>query len=249
MPGDVVYLACEGVWNETLRVSSSGTAQAPIAIVGGPGPCSTAPLIDGAVTIPAAAWVKHNGSIYRAQVPGDLIANSALSSSIKGWTRWAAAGDAIEALDLACPGAPAPCMAFTSGSGNSIAISNNFAIAGGVEYAVSAQVRAPVGTLLKGVVRRGGPTYENLAPNQFVVASGTWQTLAFTFRGPLAVANARFDIEVPPANIKVHLREVHVQRQTIGARTDTLQFFVPVRSSRMLLEEGTFDRATLLTCA
>jgi parallel beta-helix repeat protein len=106
------------------------------------------------------------------------------------------------------------CMEFVSGTGtgNSIVISNNFPLDGGVNYTANARVRAPAGTQLKLVVRRGGPTYESLAADQRITASGSWQTVSYTFRSIHSVPNGRFDIEVPGGRIKINLREVHVQR-------------------------------------
>ena len=107
-----------------------------------------------------------------------------------------------------------PCMQFTSGTGtgNSLIISNNFPLAGGLDYSASVQVKAPAGTRLKFVIRRGGPTYESLAVDQSVTASGNWQTVSFAFRAARSAPNARFDIEVPNGKVRMNLREAHVQR-------------------------------------
>jgi hypothetical protein len=206
LPGDVVYLACGAVWNETLRVSSSGTSLAPITVAGGPGSCVTAPLIDGAQAVPANAWVQHSGAIYKARLPADLVLNSTPTTSLAGWTLWSAAGNATQVIDPVCPDTPTPCMKFTSGSGNSLAISNNFPLLGAAEYAFNVQVRAPVGVTVRAILRRGGPTYEALAPLQLVIGNGGWQTLAASFRAAASVANARLDIEVIGAFVPIHVR-------------------------------------------
>lgn len=211
VPNDTVYLACGSVWNETLKVPSSGATNVPITITAGPGNCTTPPLIDGAVTIPAHQWVQHSGSIYKAKLPIDLMANPNPGVSMAGWTQWAATGDSTLVADTACPGQTAPCMAFTSGTSNSIAISNNFAISGGVEYTAGVQLRAPVGTQIKVVVRRAGPTYDSMSTVQWVTAAGVWQSVGFTFRAGVSV-NARMDIEIPGSRIKVNLREAHLLR-------------------------------------
>ena len=52
LPTDVVYLACGGNWNETLRLNSSGSSGNPIIISAGPNNCDARPTIDGAMTIP-----------------------------------------------------------------------------------------------------------------------------------------------------------------------------------------------------
>lgn len=215
-PNDTVYLACGGVWNETLKVPSSGATNVPITITAGPGYCTTPPLIDGAATVPAHQWVQHSGLIYKAKLPIDLIANPNPGASMSGWTQWSTTGDSSMVADTACPGQTATCMAFTSGTSNSIASSNNFAISGGVEYTVGVQLRAAAGTPIKVVLRRAGPTYEKLAPDQWITTAGTWQSVGFMFRPSAAVANARLDVEVQTNRSRVNLREAHVTRSWAG---------------------------------
>jgi parallel beta-helix repeat protein len=212
-PGDTVYLACGSTWNETLRIAFSGTSAAPIVISAGPGTCENPPMIDGAVVIPAHAWTPYKGPIYRAQVSSiEHIANPKLSTDLHGWTLWSPENDASMSLDTACSGSPSPCMAFTSGTSSGVAISNNFPLAGGMKYSASALVKAPSGTRVKLVIRRGGPTFESLGAEQYVNGSGVWQTVSFTFVAPRSVPNARFDIEVPEGRTRFNLREVHVKR-------------------------------------
>lgn len=215
-PNDTVYLACGGVWAETLQIRSSGAVNVPITIAAGPGACSAPPLIDGALTIPAQQWVQHSGAIYRAKLPVDLISNPNPGASLSGWYQWSATADAVTAVDNACPGQATPCMAFTSGTSSSIAISNNFALAGGADYTAGVQLRATLGTRIKVVLRRGGPTYENLAPEQWITAAGAWQSVGFIFRAGTSVPNARMDIEVPGTRIRVNLREAHMLRALPG---------------------------------
>jgi len=201
-----------------LRVPSSGVTSVPITITAGPGHCgATPPLIDGAVTIPAHQWVQHSGSIYKAKVPIDLIANPSPTTTIAGWTRWSSTGDAALSIDNACPGQTGPCMLFTSGAGNSIAISNAFALGGGVDYSASVQLRAPLGARIKLVVRRNGPTFESLAPDQWITANGEWQTISNNFRAATSLASARLDVEAPGGRVRVNMREAHVVRLLPGA--------------------------------
>ncbi len=62
--GDRVVLACGSVWRETLKLSAVGTASQPI-VVGLPTKgCSTAPLIDGGVEVPASAWTAVKPGVY-----------------------------------------------------------------------------------------------------------------------------------------------------------------------------------------
>ena len=66
IPGDTVLLACGNVWNETLKLATSGTATSPITVGSFPAGCSTQPTIDGSQTIAAGAWTLHQGNIYKA---------------------------------------------------------------------------------------------------------------------------------------------------------------------------------------
>lgn len=215
-PNDTVYLACGGVWSETLKVQSSGATNVPITVTGGPGVCTVPPLIDGAVAIPAHQWVRHSGSIYSAKLPIDLIANPNPGVSLAGWGYWSATGNAAIATDNACPSQTAPCMAFTSGSTNSVVSSNSFAVFGGVEYTAGVHIRAAAGTAVKIIVRRAGPTYEKLAPDQWITGAGVWQAVGFVFRATTSVSAVRLDIEIPVPHTRVHLREAHVQRAVPG---------------------------------
>jgi parallel beta-helix repeat protein len=216
-PGDTVYLACGSVWNETLQLRSSGAVNVPITIEAGPGTCAAPPTISGAYQLPAHAWVRHSGAIYRATLPIDFISNTNPGSSLTGWAMWSANGDANMASDYACPGQSQPCMAFIAGSARSIAISNNFPVVGGATYTAGVQIRAPAGTPLKVIVRRGGPTYESLGPDQLVTAAGVWQSVGLVFAARSSAPNARIDIEVPGNNTKVHIREVHIKPALLGA--------------------------------
>lgn len=67
-PGDVVRLTCGSVWNETLRLSASGTSASPITVTSYPAGCSNQPTIDGAVAIAAGAWAPHKGNIYKTSL-------------------------------------------------------------------------------------------------------------------------------------------------------------------------------------
>lgn len=65
-PGDTVQLACGSTWNETLRLSASGTSTSPITVSALPAGCSNPPVINGGSTIASTAWKVHKGSIYVA---------------------------------------------------------------------------------------------------------------------------------------------------------------------------------------
>ncbi len=78
-PGDRVVLACNSVWNETLRLPASGTASQPIVVSRPTAGCTTPPTIDGGVAIAPSAWVPHKGNVYRATLsspPSQLFAGN-----------------------------------------------------------------------------------------------------------------------------------------------------------------------------
>ena len=61
-PGDTVFVR-GGVYRETVRLRTSGTADAPVRFAAAPGEL---PVVSGAVEI-AARWSRHKGSIYKAK--------------------------------------------------------------------------------------------------------------------------------------------------------------------------------------
>lgn len=85
-PGDTVRLACGSVWNETLKLASSGTAASPITVNAYPSSsCKSLPVIDGSTSIGSAAWTLHKGSIYKAT----LASAPLLLSASTGALTWA----------------------------------------------------------------------------------------------------------------------------------------------------------------
>jgi len=73
LPGDSVRLACGAVWNETLRLPTSGQAGKPIIVTSFPGSCSNPPTIDGSTAIPDASWTPYSGAIYRTSLASEPL--------------------------------------------------------------------------------------------------------------------------------------------------------------------------------
>jgi len=65
-PGDTVVLACNSIWRETLSLTGSGSSGKPIILTAPPGGCTTGPMIDGSVEIPASAWQAGSGKVLTA---------------------------------------------------------------------------------------------------------------------------------------------------------------------------------------
>ncbi|MCC6509915.1 MAG: right-handed parallel beta-helix repeat-containing protein [Pirellulaceae bacterium] len=161
--------------------------------------------------MPQHGWSVHSGSIYKTKLPSNLIAPVVPGQGNTGWSPWSPTGDSVMVLDSACPGQASACMAFTSGNSTGTASSNIFSVFGGTSYTAGIQFRAPPGSVVRIIIRRAGPTYEQYAPDQWVTASGSWQSVNYTFQSRLSLANARMDVEIPANRIKVHLREAFVQ--------------------------------------
>ena len=64
--GDALVLACGSQWNETLRLPASGTATRPVLVTAPREGCTTAPAVDGSITLAPTQWVQHSGNIYKA---------------------------------------------------------------------------------------------------------------------------------------------------------------------------------------
>ena len=69
-PGDTVRLACGSEWNETLKLSASGTAAKPITVTASTSACASPPAINGSVAIAATSWKLHQGNIYKTPLAG-----------------------------------------------------------------------------------------------------------------------------------------------------------------------------------
>jgi parallel beta-helix repeat protein len=101
LPGDMVVLACNSQWNETLRPFGSGTTTQPIIITAASG-CAVPPIIDGTTAIAPSAWQRVSSTVFRTtlpRAPGQLFAstgpflpahhpNSTRTDSNE-WTGWA----------------------------------------------------------------------------------------------------------------------------------------------------------------
>lgn len=215
-PGDTVLLKCDQIWHEPLTIKSSGTATKPISIGAYPMPCISKPTIEGSAPIPRHSWVSYSGNIYKAALPLNLIANSAFSSSFNGWTIWSPVSDASISVTSNCASQGNSCMSFTSGTGtgNSITISNSFALNGGAAYELKFSMKAPVGTIIRPIVRRRAAPWDTVGISAKVTGTGSWQTYSLSFNANTTLANARLDFEVPPGRITIGLDDVRVEMAT-----------------------------------
>lgn len=217
-PGDSVLLRCGGKWSQTLTLNSSGTAAAPIQIGVYPEPCADKPAIDGAQRIPATAWSLDSGNIYKAKLPGSLIANGTLDSSFSGWQTWSKNNDAQTAIASPCPDSATACLAFTGGSvGSSLLISTPFPLEQSARYRVTFSIRAPLGGRYSAFVRRFVSPWDALGLSASLTGTGAWQTVSLPFTATTTVDRARLDIQLNQAAMPVHIKNVSVTRDESAA--------------------------------
>lgn len=212
-PGDTIRLACGSVWNETLRLNSSGTAGNPITVAAASSNCIAPPRIDGSVAIPAASWTRHIGSIYRTTLSrttriNNLITNGNFTHPSVGWSVWSPKNDAVKLQQAAC--GAAACMKVTTVSDSSLLSSNSFALQAAVSYNIQFSLKAPLGTKVRTIVRRAVAPYESVGFVQVITGNGSWQTINVAFPASTSLGNARLDFEVPASGITVQVANAGV---------------------------------------
>ncbi|MBA2658309.1 MAG: right-handed parallel beta-helix repeat-containing protein [Nitrosospira sp.] len=212
-PGDVIELQCGRKWMQTLRLKNSGTSGQPIIIRPASSTCEVPPRIDGSHSVSARNWTGHDNAIYKVSWPVQQLQNGSLATGVGDWTSWSASADQKIIHESNCPDSLSNCAAFTSslGPSGSIAISNNFLVEGGVAYNGDLSLRIPTGVKVKVLVRRGSPPYEPISAMQWLTGTNAWQKINFVFVSPYTVSNARLDIEVPPAGVKLHFKDASLK--------------------------------------
>lgn len=226
-PGDVIELHCGSRWTQTLRLKNSGTSDLPIIIRSASSTCDIPPSIDGSQTIDAHSWIPHDNAIHKASWPTQKFQNGSLASGVANWTSWSASADQKLSHETSCPDSSSGCAAFTSSvkAKNSIAISNDFLMEGGINYSGKLSLRIPTGIKVKVLVRRGSPPYEAVSAVQWITGTNAWQKVSFAFTPRLTVANARLDIEVPSAGVELHFKDASLTpafSNPLGAWIDDL---------------------------
>jgi parallel beta-helix repeat protein len=213
VPGDIVELQCGSKWTQTLRINNSGTSDLPITIRAASPTCSAPPSIDGSQGIDNAGWTQHSNAIYKAPWPPQKLQNGSLASGVAGWTSWSATADQKLVYEANCAGSTGGCAAFTSSakSGDSVAISNNFLVEGGITYNGQISLRVPKGIKVKVLVRRGSSPYEPVSAVQWATGTDAWQKINVTFVSPYTVPNARLDMEIMPAGTIFRFKDASIK--------------------------------------
>ncbi len=228
LPGDSVLLRCGLVWREPLVVPASGTSGNPITISTFPADCPTRPVIDGSIDVPSGNWLLNGGRTYRARLPLDAMINGTFSTGLAGWRIWSPHGDGSIADEAACADAVGGCLTLKAGSGNvySLVSSPRFLLQS-IDYKALVSVRAPFGTPIQIAVRRDGGSFEVMGLLQTVIATGIWQRFSIPFKGAGDIANARFDIGVPPGviasidNVRLEITNITPQQLFVRGRRMT----------------------------
>lgn len=201
--GDVVLLKCGQRWNETLKLSGSGSATAPIEISSFPAGCTNKPIIDGSLTLPSAGWSSTSTSgKWVASWPPSVIVNGKADLGVTApWSSWSDAGNHKLYLSSTCPTA-GTCLALEVGSArqHALAISNSFPVTAGQSVRIGLTYRLPAGHSANVVVRRNAAPWETLGLAQTLTGNGNWQTITATFTSTETVNNARLDLELRPGN-------------------------------------------------
>lgn len=196
-PGDSVLLKCGSIWHETLKLQRSGTVANPITIGAYPSACANKPIINGSIPIPAHNWIRDTGNIYKLSSPINLITFGTFENGLGNWRKWSLKNNAIISLSSSCTQANNTCLSFTSGSGYSLAISNDFAIHKKQTYTAIFSVKAPLGVPVQAILRRGASPWETVGLDTSITGTGTWQTVVLPFVATASLPNARIDFALP----------------------------------------------------
>lgn len=211
--GDTILLRCDSVWNETLTLPSSGSVTAPITIASYPEGCSSKPEISGMRSVPGHAWQYVGGSLYRANVKWNRIANGNFVSGRSGWQTWSINGDAVLNWSSNCTASGAACATLISGTTGSfgIASSSSFPLEGGKKYRIRYTLRGASGIATKVYVRRASPPYDAVGYRKDFIGTNLWQQISEEFTAPASIENARFDVEVAPGKRSAQFSEIAIE--------------------------------------
>lgn len=218
--GDTISLRCGSVWNETLKISASGTVAAPISVRPYPSPCVGAgPSVDGfSRTSAAAQWSRQGANLYRLQLPFNLVPNGVFEQGLAPWRVWSPAGDAQLLVSTACGPAGTACLQMKSGSGNepTVVYGGTFSVAGGVSYRLRFDFKASAGTRLRAYVRRSVAPYDAVGVSTTVTGNGAWQSVSVPFTGLRQLENARLDFDLAQGGTSASVDNVAVEQQVVN---------------------------------
>ena len=217
--GDTIAMRCGSVWNETLKISASGTAALPISVRPYPSPCTGAgPTVDGfSRTSPTAQWSRQGANLYRLQLPFNLLSNGHFEQGLAPWRVWSPVGDAQLVVTTACGPAGTACLQMKSGSGNepTVVYGSTFPIIGSGSYRLRFDFKAATGTPLRAYVRRSVAPYDAVGVSATVTGNGAWQSISMPFTGLRQLESARLDFELAQGGTSASVDNLAVERQVV----------------------------------
>lgn len=216
-PGDVILLKCGQTWFETLKLNSNGTPAGSITVGSFPAACNNKPAIEGSVRIPAGSWSNAGDSIYRTQLPIDLLTAAPLGAGAIGWGVWSQNGDATLSSSNDCGPDTTTCAAGTTGASGTYTIisSRNFALNASSSYTVRFTAKVPTGVRYHTKIRRNGPPWDIVGPSQPLIGTGDWKMYAFSFNPTTGLGNARLDLELPGGKIAFSVGKPSLELQNL----------------------------------
>lgn len=198
-PGDSVLLRCGQVWRDGLKLTSSGTAAAPITIGAYPASCATPPVIDGTVQIPWHDWASSGaGTPFRTAYPANLIRNGDFTQGTTAWNKWSSdSAMTINATTTGCPTGASPCLAVGGGSATTsgLASSYSFELEAARKYKLVFDVYVPAGSSMRTQIRRATSPWETIGAASTISSTGAWQRIELPFQSATGVKEARLDFE------------------------------------------------------
>ena len=210
-PGDLVMLRCGAQWRETLNLTRGGTSAAPIRVAAYPARCPTKPAIDGGLPVPAHAWERHAGNIYKVRLPFTEVPGGDLGAQLTGWQLSSGQAGASVQLVSSCPAQSGTCTAMTAGGGAAVLSGPAFAVAAGQAYKLRYQVWSPVGGRVGVAVRLDSSRLRGVAAFSTPAGTGSWQDVSFDFKSETSASDARVHFDIP-AGQKSYFRLARVER-------------------------------------
>lgn len=214
LPGDQVLLRCGQIWKEGLKLRSSGTPTAPIAIGTYPGNCSSPPTIDGTAQIPWHDWSSSGAEAsFKAIYPANLLRNGDFSLGTTAWYRWSSDNKmTLNATSSGCQNGAAPCLAIGEGSTSTfgIASSYSFEVEATRKYKLAFDINIPTGSTIRTLVRRAANPWEMIGSASTITGTGSWQRIELSIQSTSSTKEARLDFEIK-GNTPVKIDNVSLQ--------------------------------------
>ena len=206
--GDNIFLRCDQTWRESLSISATGTAAAPILIGKfSPATCTNNPVISGEQPVPDYAWSRQSGNVYQARYPVNLVRTT---GNTAGFSAWSANANHSLLADASCATSTSPCITLISGTSQTLAISGNFAVEAGNRLNIEYRVKLPAGVSVTVIPRRGAAPFDTVGTARTIVGTGDWQNFVYESTFAVTSAAARIDFVVPAGGRQLSVTNLRV---------------------------------------